>query len=132
MLTLMLMLRLMPMLMLLVGSGLLPRLMLLKLLHMESGAGPQDAAYCGFVDLSAPVQPAFGSVHLPETCLCDVGSVPLWGGRRHLGEGAKIAVFSQDLAQVCCLSSSPIYAFDKTTFCLQPDEISCFCVVRVH
>ena len=29
-----------------------------------------------------------------------VGAVPIWGGMRHLGEGAKISVFSQDLAQV--------------------------------
>jgi len=28
------------------------------------------------------------------------GAVPIWGGMRHLGEGAKISVFSQDLAQV--------------------------------
>ncbi|DBB07409.1 TPA: hypothetical protein ACH3X3_008894 [Trebouxia sp. C0006] len=27
------------------------------------------------------------------------GAVPIWGGMRHLGEGAKISVFSQDLAQ---------------------------------
>ena len=31
------------------------------------------------------------------------GAVPVWGGLRHLGEGAKIAVFSQDLAQVSFL-----------------------------
>lgn len=28
------------------------------------------------------------------------GAIPLWGGARTLGEGAKLAVFSQDLAQV--------------------------------
>ncbi len=33
-----------------------------------------------------------------------VGAVPIWGGMRHLGEGAKISVFSQDLAQVSPLS----------------------------
>lgn len=30
----------------------------------------------------------------------NVGAVPIWGGMRHLGEGAKVSVFSQDLAQV--------------------------------
>ena len=28
------------------------------------------------------------------------GSVAMWSGNRHLGDGAKVAVFSQDLAQV--------------------------------
>ena len=37
------------------------------------------------------------------------GTVPIWGGMRHLGEGAKISVFSQDLAQV-----SPLFYHDNS------------------
>ncbi len=42
-----------------------------------------------------------------------VGAVPIWGGMRHLGEGAKISVFSQDLAQV-----SPLLRHDNSELSL--------------
>lgn len=29
------------------------------------------------------------------------GQIPLWGGSRKEGEGVRLRVFSQDLAQVC-------------------------------
>lgn len=42
-----------------------------------------------------------GALICKQICVCvSVGAVPIWGGMRHLGEGAKISVFSQDLAQV--------------------------------
>jgi len=36
------------------------------------------------------------------------GTLPLWGGRRIVGDGAKIAYFSQDLAQDLPLDMSPL------------------------
>ena len=46
----------------------------------------------------------------------------MWGGVRHLGEGAKISVFSQDLAQVCTLMQS-IHAKAKTVLSLKKEQL---------